>query len=193
MQQTIQPLGHDVTEFLRRRALRIGEWVIAELGRVAARPAKPSFYRIMVKEKPILIINFREERDGLGRVHSQERTANEDVLVFSRFPVPMTDNRVIGEIDGTHADRAIRPEHGYGLTEVGSFQVPNIIVHEKDPLPAQHPGQQQAEIALSAQIAVRADIFPGKLCGITIRRGETELRMSIVAVYVHDNAPTEVS
>jgi hypothetical protein len=92
VQQAVHALCHDVTKLLHRGALRIGEWIIAKLSCVPARPAKATLNRIVIEKEPVLIIDFREERNGLGSVYRQERTADEDILIFSRFPVSMTDD-----------------------------------------------------------------------------------------------------
>src|SRR5690242_2806606 len=57
MQQAVQSLGHDVAEFLSRRALRIGEWVVAELRRIPAVPAESARRGGVVEEEPVFVVD----------------------------------------------------------------------------------------------------------------------------------------
>lgn len=92
MEQAIKTLGHDVTELLPRGALRIGEWIVAELRRIPAVPAKPPRLGGMIEEEPVLVINLWEECEGFGAMDSEDRTTDEDILASTGFPMPMADN-----------------------------------------------------------------------------------------------------
>ncbi|HET9079985.1 MAG TPA: hypothetical protein VFO01_05665 [Trebonia sp.] len=157
MEEAVQSLRHDITELLSCGTLWIGERIVAELRRVPAVPTESLRFGGMVEKEPVFVINLWEECDVLGAMYRQDRTADEYILVSASLPMPVADDGVIREVDGAHPNSAIRPEHRRYLAKVRCVQVPYVVVQEKYSLPANHPGQQQANITFGTQVAVRVN------------------------------------
>jgi transposase len=147
----------------------------------------------VIKEEPVFVIDLGKERDRFGTMDGQYRTADEDILVSASTPMPMTDNRVIRKIYGTHSNGTVGPEHRSGTTKIGRTQVPNVVVKEKYTLPAKHLGQQQAEISFSAQVNVGINAVSRQIEAVQLGRIEVERRMGIASRQIDDNGSGEVS
>ena len=86
-------------------------------------------------------------------VHPQHGTADEDVLVEPGEASRVTDHRVVRELPAGHRRDLVPIELAASRAMCVRAEMGDVVVDEEDLAPAAHPGQQQAEVALDAEVA----------------------------------------
>src|SRR5258708_33088966 len=83
-------------------------------------------------------------------------------------------------------------QHGYRVAKVLDVDVRDVLIHEEHAVPAEHAGQDQAEVALGAQIAVAGGARAGERPDLLrVRGSELEPSMTVLGGQVEHHGLVE--